>query len=64
MNVNALKCVSMSNQKCKVRPDLINIINDEPLFHPYSLLVNIAVVVGIILMIHMVNYAFLMLLKT
>ena len=64
MNVNALKCVSMSNQKCKVRPDMINIINNEPLFYPYSLFVNIAVAVGMILTIHMLNYTFLMLLKT
>ena len=34
------KCVSMSNQECKVRPAIININSNEPLFYPYSNLVN------------------------
>ena len=63
MHVNALKCVLMSHQKCKVRQDMININNIEPLFYPCIILVNIPVEVVIILMIHMLNYAFLMLLK-
>ena len=25
LNVNSLKCVSMNNQECKVRPEVINI---------------------------------------
>ena len=29
-NVNPLKCVSMSNQECKVRPETINVNSDEP----------------------------------
>ena len=33
---NALKCVSMNNQECKVRPEIININSNEPLFYPYS----------------------------
>ena len=38
---NALKCVSIDNQECKVRPEILNIINsNEPLFYPYSILVN------------------------
>ena len=37
---SALKYVSMNNQECNVRPDIINIHNNEPLFHPYSILVN------------------------
>ena len=32
---NALKCVSMNNQKCKARPEIININCNEPLFYPY-----------------------------
>ena len=34
--VNPLKCISMMNQKCKVRPKVIN--ND--LFYPFSIKVN------------------------
>ena len=30
---NALKCVSMINQQCEVRPDIININGNEPLFY-------------------------------
>ena len=36
----ALKCVSMSNQDCKIRPVIINVNSNEPLFYPYSILVN------------------------
>ena len=37
---NALKYVSMNNQECKVRSAIINIISNEPLFYPNSILVN------------------------
>ena len=33
---NGLKCVSMNNQECKVRPEIININSNEPSFYPYS----------------------------
>ena len=32
LNVISLKSVSMSNQKCKVRPAIINVNSNEPLF--------------------------------
>ena len=50
----------MSNQECKARPVIININSNEHSFYPY--IINAAVVV-IILMTHMLNYTFLMLLK-
>ena len=28
------KCVSMNNQECKIRPEIININSNEPLFFP------------------------------
>ena len=31
-NINPLKCVSMSNQECNVRADVINVNSDEPSF--------------------------------
>ena len=31
---NTLKCVSMSNQECKVRPTRVNISSNEPIFYP------------------------------
>ena len=33
---NELKCVSMNNQKCKVRPEIIEININEPSFYHYS----------------------------
>ena len=37
---DALKCVSMNNQKCKVRPKIIDINNNKPMFYSFSLKVN------------------------
>ena len=39
-SIDPLKCVSMNNQKCKVRPALININSNEPSFHPDFILIN------------------------
>ena len=40
LNVNPVKCVSMNNQECRARPEVININSNEPLFYLYSILVN------------------------
>ena len=40
LNVNPLKCVSMSNQECKIRLEIINVNSNEPLFYRYSILAN------------------------
>ena len=37
---NALKCVPVNNQECKVRSEIIDINSNEPTFYPYSILVN------------------------
>ena len=37
---NALKCVSMNNQECKVRPEIIYINNNEPSFYPYKVKIS------------------------
>ena len=34
-SVNPLKCVSMKNQECKVRPEIDNVNTNEPLFYPF-----------------------------
>ena len=31
-NVSSLKCISMNNQECKARPEIININNNNPIF--------------------------------
>ena len=35
-NLNPLKCISMNNQECKIRPEIVNVNNDEPTFYPYN----------------------------
>ena len=37
---NALKCVSMNKQECKIRPLLVNINSHNPLFYPYNIKIN------------------------
>ena len=36
----ALNCVSMNNQKCKVRPKIVDINSNSPMFYPFSIKVN------------------------
>ena len=36
-SVNSLECVSLNNQKCKVRPEIVNINSSEPVFFPFSI---------------------------
>ena len=62
VRVNPLKFVSINNQECKVRPEIININSNEPLFYPLSS--GNVMVVALILMILMRNYVFRMLSKT
>ena len=40
LNVNPLECVSMNNQECKIRLEIINLNTNEPLFYPYSIKIN------------------------
>ena len=37
---NALKWVSINNQECKVRPEMININSNESSFYPYSVKIS------------------------
>ena len=36
-NGNPLECVLINNQKCKVRPEIVNVNSNEPLFYPFSI---------------------------
>ena len=40
LNLNSLECVSINNQKCKIRPEIINRDTNEPLFYPYSIKIS------------------------
>ena len=35
--VNPLECVSVNNQECKIRPEVVNVNSNEPLFYPFSI---------------------------
>ena len=37
---NALDCISMKNSDCKVRPKIISINSNNPMFYPFSIKVN------------------------
>ena len=37
---NALDCISLKNQECKIRPEIININSNNPIFYPFSIKTN------------------------
>ena len=39
-NVNPLECISMKNQECKVRPEIVNVNSNNPIFYPFSIKTN------------------------
>ena len=40
LNVNPFKCVSMNNQECKIRPEIMNVNNNDLSFYPYIVKIN------------------------
>ena len=39
-SVNSLECVSMKNQECKVRPEIVDINSNNPIFYPFSIKIS------------------------
>ena len=39
-SVNLLSFISMNNQECKVRPQIVNVNSKEPVFFPFSIKIN------------------------
>ena len=37
LSATPLSCISMNNQACKVRPEIINVNSNEPVFYPFSI---------------------------
>ena len=37
LNATTLSCISMSNQKCKGRPEIVNVNSKNPIFYPFSI---------------------------
>ena len=33
LNVNSLECVSMNNQECKIRSEIISVNTNEPMYY-------------------------------
>ena len=40
LNASPLKFVSINNQECKIRPEIVNINNNEPSLYPYNIFAN------------------------
>ena len=36
-SVNPLECVSVNNQECKVRPEVVDVNINKPVFYPFSI---------------------------
>ena len=60
-SVNSLECVSMNNQECKARLEIVNVNSKEPIFFPCS--IKTSKCSGSCNNISMQNCVFLMLLK-
>ena len=37
LSTNQLSCISMNNQKCKVRPEILNVNSNKLVFYPFSI---------------------------
>ena len=40
LNATPLNCISINNQECKIRPEIININSNNPMFYPFSIKTN------------------------
>ena len=36
-SINSLSSISMNNQECNVRPQIVNVNGDDPVFFPFSI---------------------------
>ena len=37
VSTSALSCILLNDQACKVRPEIINLNSNEPVFYPFSI---------------------------
>ena len=37
---NSLECVSMNIQECKVRPEIVNVNSNKPVFYPFCIKIS------------------------
>ena len=36
----ALECISINNQECKARPEIVYVSSNNPIFYPFSVKIN------------------------
>ena len=36
-NANSLSCISMKNQECETRPQVVKVNSNNPIFYPFSI---------------------------
>ena len=39
-NANSLNCISMKNQECKIKPQILNVNINNPIFYPSSIKIS------------------------
>ena len=39
-DLDSLSCISVNNQECKVRPQIVNVNGDDPVFFPFSIKIS------------------------
>ena len=40
LNVNPLECVSMKNEECKLRPEIVSVSSNDSIFYAFSIKTN------------------------
>ena len=40
INANSLNCISMKNQECKTKPEIVNINSNNLVFYPFSIKIS------------------------
>ena len=40
LGVNSLECISIKDEECKEKPEIVNINSDNPIFYSFSIKVN------------------------
>ena len=40
VSTTPLSCISIKNQECKVRPEIVDINSNNPIFYPFSVNIN------------------------
>ena len=61
LSIIPLRCISMNNQTCKVRPEIVNLSSNKPVFYSFSIKTSKCEVAVTISIIYMQKYVLMML---